>query len=72
MKWLPSFVKLFLLFITGFVLTIGATIAEIQSSGNYTINSILMTLGLLGLLLMIVSPLLIALKFFAQLDRKSK
>jgi len=71
MKWLPSFVKLFLLFVIGLVLTIGGGIAEMQFLGNYAISSLFAILRLIGLLLMVTSPLLIALKFFAQLDRKS-
>lgn len=72
MQWLPSFVKLFLLFVTGLVLSTGGGIAEMEYIGNYTMSSIFETLRLIGLLLMVVSPLLIALKFFAQLDRKAK
>jgi len=72
MNWLPSFIKLFLLFVAGLVFTIGGIIGEMQTFGtNYTLSSIFMTLRLLGLLLMVMSPLLIALKFFAQLDKKS-
>ena len=43
-----------------------------QFEGNYTMSSIFITLSLIGSLLIVASPLLIALKFFAQLDRKSK
>ncbi len=42
-----------------------------QFLGNYAISSLFAILRLIGLLLMVMSPLLIALKFFAQLDRKS-
>jgi hypothetical protein len=72
MKWLPSFVKLFLLFILGNVLTMGSAMAEMQFLGNYTISSVFAILRLVGLVLAVGSPLLIALKFFAQLDRKAK
>ncbi len=72
MQWLPSFVKLFLLFVTGLVLSTGGGMAQVGFLGNYTMSSIFGTLSLIGLLLMVVSPLLIALKFFAQLDRKSR
>ena len=72
MQWLPSFVKLFLVFVTGLVLSIGGGIAQVQFLGNYTMGSIAVTLILMGLLLMVASPLLIALKFFVQLDQKSK
>jgi hypothetical protein len=70
MNWLPSFVKLFLLFVAGLVLSIGGTIVEMEFPGSYTLRSVFATLRLLGLLLMVVSPLLLALKFFAQLDKK--
>lgn len=72
MRWLPSFVKPFLIFVIGFALLAGGTLAEISMAGTYTTRSIFMTLRLLGLLLMIVSPMLIGLKFFARLDSKSK
>jgi hypothetical protein len=72
MNWLPSFVKLFLLFIIGCVLTVGGAIAEMESFGNYTLASIFAALRLLGLLLLVGSPLLIGLKFFAQLDQRAK
>ena len=71
MQWLPSFVRLFLVFVTGLVLSIGGGIAEMEYI-DYTMSSIFGTLRLIGLLLMVASPLLIALKFFAQLDRKAK
>ncbi|MBJ6142746.1 hypothetical protein [Hymenobacter sp. BT559] len=70
MNWLPSFVKLFLIFVAGLVLSVGGIIAEMESIGSYAFSSIGMALRLLGLLLMVVSPLLIALKFFAQMDKK--
>ena len=70
MKWIPSFVKLFLLFVVGFVLLLGAGIAEIQSIGNYGLSTFFMSLRLFGLLLL-VSPVLMSLKFFARLDQKS-
>ncbi len=72
MKWLPSFVKLFLTFVAGFVLQLGASIAEMESLGNPTRMSIFGGLRLLGLLLLVVSPVLMGLKFFARLDSKSK
>lgn len=72
MQWLPSFVRLFLVFVTGLVLSIGGGIAQTAHMGNYTMGSIFGTLSLLGLLLMVTSPLLIALKFFGQLDRKAR
>ena len=72
MKWLPSFVKLFSLFVIGCVLTVGGEVAEMQFVNNYAISVILATLSIIGLLLTIVGLLLIALKFFVQLDRKPK
>jgi hypothetical protein len=72
MTWLPSFVKLFLIFVAGVVLNIGSIALEVTASYNYTISTIAVTLRLLGLALMLVSPILIALKFFAQLDRRAK
>jgi hypothetical protein len=71
MNWLPSFVKLFLLFVAGLVLSVGGAIVGMEFFGNYTLSSIFVILRLVGLVLMVVSPLLIALKFFAQLDKKS-
>ena len=71
MNWLPSFVKLFLLFIAGLMLSVGGALVGMQFFGNYTVSSIFAILRLVGLVLMVVSPLLITLKFFAQLDRKS-
>ena len=72
MRWLPSYVKLFLLFVVGLVLSTGGGIGQMENLGDYTVSSIFGTLGLIGLLLMVVGPLLMALKFFAQLDRKSE
>jgi uncharacterized membrane protein len=70
MNWLPSFVKLFMLFVAGFALLIGGILGEAVVDYSYTTSSILVVLRLVGTLLMVVSPLLIALKFFAQLDKK--
>jgi hypothetical protein len=72
MLWLPSFVKLFLLFVTGLVLSTGGAMAQMQFLGDYTMSSLFAVLRLVGLLLLVASPLLMALKFFAQMDRKSK
>ena len=72
MRWLPSYVKLFLLFVAGLVLSTGGGIGQMENLGDYTVSSIFGTLGLIGLLLMVVGPLLMALKFFAQLDRNSE
>ena len=71
MNWLPSFVRLFLIFAAGLAMSIGSIIGEAFTSYSYTTSSIFVALRLLGLLLMIIGPILIALKFFAQLDKKS-
>ncbi|AMR28977.1 hypothetical protein A0257_18985 [Hymenobacter psoromatis] len=71
MKWLPSFVKLFLIFVTGLVLQLGGNIAQMSYLGNYRISGFFGWLSLLGLLLLVVSPVLMGLKFFARLDNKS-
>lgn len=71
MAWLPSFVKLFLLFVFGTVLMFVSTIISMDYLNNYTLSSIFAILRLVGLVIMLAAPLLIALKFFAQLDRKN-
>ncbi len=72
MKWLPSFVKLFLIFVAGFALLLGAGVVEMSYLGNYQLSSIFGWLRLVGLLLIVVSPILMGLKFFARLDSKVK
>ena len=72
MTWLPSYVKLFLLFVGGFVLLLGAGIAEMESLNRPVLMSVFGYLRLFGLLLLVVSPVLLGLKFFAQLDRRTK
>jgi cytochrome c biogenesis protein CcdA len=72
MTWLPSFVKLFLIFVAGFMLMFGSTVMSMEYLGNYTVPSIFSILRLIGLAIVLVSPVLIALKFFAQLDRKNQ
>ncbi|UOQ76358.1 hypothetical protein MUN84_17570 [Hymenobacter sp. 5516J-16] len=67
MKWLPSFVKLFLLFILGFALQIVSTFGMMQGPSGSSSYDIL---RLLGLLLMVVAFVLIGLKFFSRLDQK--
>lgn len=69
MKWLPSFTKLSLCFIAGLALQFGGSIGAIEAS-TYALRSFFATLGLLGLGLLVVSPLLMGLKFFARLDQK--
>lgn len=71
MKWLPSFVTLFLVFVLGVFMLIGGSIGWISSLGNYTAASLFEVVRILGLLLLVVSPLLMGLKFFSRLDKKS-
>jgi len=71
MNWLPSFVKLFLIFVAGFVLMSISTVVSVESYGNYTLSSIFSILQLVGLAVALVTTVLIGLKFFAQLDRKN-
>ncbi|TVT39011.1 hypothetical protein FNT36_15200 [Hymenobacter setariae] len=59
-----------MLFVAGFALLIGGIMGEAVVGYSYTTSSILVVLRLVGTLLMVASPLLIALKFFAQLDKK--
>lgn len=63
MKWLPSFMKLFLTFVVGFVLQLGAGIAEMETLGKHPLMEIFGGLQLLGLLLLVVSPVLMGLNF---------
>ncbi len=72
MKWLPSFTKLFLLFVLGLVMSVGGQIGFIQSLGNYTVASLFQLVYLLGFLLVILAPVLILLKFFMRLDQKTE
>lgn len=72
MTWLPSFVKLFLIFVAGVILMFVGNIISLESFGNYTVRTIFGTLALVGLAMMLISPVFIGLKFFAQLDRKAK
>jgi hypothetical protein len=72
MAWLPSFVKLFLIFVAGAVLLFVGNVTSMENMGNYTLSSVFSIVALLGMAMMLVSPILIALKFLAQLDRKAK
>ncbi len=72
MTWLPSFVKLFLIFVAGVVLLFVGNILSMENIGNPTLSSIFGIARLVGLAMMLISPILIALKFFAQLDRRAK
>jgi hypothetical protein len=71
MKWLPSFRNLFLVFILGLALFFGGTIGQISSTWNSTAFVVFQNVRLLGLLLMVIIPLLMGLKFFSRLDQKS-
>ena len=71
MKWLPSFTALFLLFVVGFVMSIVGSVGFVNA-GNYTLRSVLHLASLAGMVLMVVAPLLILLKFFVRLDRKDQ
>jgi hypothetical protein len=73
MKWLPSFVTLFLVFVAGLVLQVIGIggLASVGPLPNSTGSEVFTYVRLLGLLLMFVSPLLIALKFFSRLDKKA-
>ena len=74
MQWLPSFVKLFLFFVVGMVLFVGGSIGYMQFMvlGKYSVSGLFQLLQLVGLFFMVGSPLLMALKFFARLDRNPK
>ena len=74
MQWLPSFVKLFLFFVAGMGLFVGGLIGHMQflALGKYWVSGLFQLLYLVGWLLLVGSPLLIALKFFARLDRNAK
>ena len=64
--------KLFLVFVTGLVLHL-VGIGGLVSVGvlpNSTRETVFTYVRLLGLLLMVISPLLIALKFFSRLDKR--
>jgi len=72
MTWLPSFVKLFLIFVAGVILLFVGNVISLGGSDSYTVRNIFGIVRLVGLAMMLLSPVLIALKFFAQLDRKAK
>jgi hypothetical protein len=72
MTWLPSFVKLFLIFVAGIVLLFVGNIASMENIGNYTLSSVFSFVALTGMALMLISPVLMGLKFFARLDRKAE
>ncbi|AII50926.1 hypothetical protein [Hymenobacter sp. APR13] len=72
MKWLPSFTMLFLLAIAGFVLYMGSTIWSFEHMGQQSPFMYQLTgaLGIIGLALTVLAPLLMALRFFMRLDSK--
>ena len=74
MQWLPSFVKLFLFFVVGMMLFVVGSIGHMQFMvlGKYSVSGLFQLLQLVGWLFMVGSPLLMALKFFARLDRHLK
>ena len=72
MTWLPSFVKLFLFFVTGGVLLFVGNVGSMENLGNYTVSSVYSIVALLGMAVMAISLLLMGLKFFAQLDSKPR
>ncbi|NVO86468.1 hypothetical protein [Hymenobacter terrestris] len=71
MKWLPSFVRLFMLFILGLLLTFLGTMGFMN---NLDGDSGIMYgfARIFGLVLLALAPLLILLKLFARMDRKSE
>lgn len=72
MTWLPFFVKLFLIFVAGFVLLFVGNVGSIESLGNHRLVTVFSILQISGLVLALVSPVLMGLKFFARLDSKYK
>ncbi len=72
MKRLPSFTALFLLFVIGFVMWLLGSFGFISAIGNYTLASVFHLASMAGMLLMVVAPLLILLKFFVRLDREDQ
>ncbi|WBO85163.1 hypothetical protein [Hymenobacter yonginensis] len=71
MKWLPTFTKLFLLFVLGLILSVVGAIGFNMTLGNYTASSIFDLAKILGFVLTVLAPLLILLKFFMRLDSKA-
>ncbi|SET02258.1 hypothetical protein [Hymenobacter actinosclerus] len=70
MKWLPSFVRLFMLFVLGLLLTFFGTMGFMNNLGGES-STLYSFARIFGLVLVVVSPILIGLKFFSRLDQKS-
>ncbi|WP_135433922.1 hypothetical protein [Hymenobacter fodinae] len=62
---------LFLIFVAGLVMQVGGILMNINTLPTSTSFALATYVRLLGLLLMVIGPLLIALKFFSRLDKKS-
>jgi len=71
MTWLPSFSKLFLIFITSVVLLFVGNVGSMENLNNYTLSSLFGYVRLIGLAMLLLSPVLMGIKFFARLDRKA-
>lgn len=77
MNWILSFTKLFLLAVAGYAMYIGssawafANMSGMQVKLSMPVQVILGALQIIGLLVVLAAPLLILLKLFALLDRKS-
>ncbi|MBT2556760.1 hypothetical protein J7E24_03115 [Hymenobacter sp. ISL-91] len=70
MKWLPSFVRLFMLLVLGLLLTFLGAMGSINHIGEGS-GTLYSFARILGLVLSVVAPLLILLKLFSRLDRKN-
>lgn len=73
MKWLPSFTMLFLLAVAGLILYMGSTIWSFEHMGQQSpfMYQLIGALAISGLVLTVLAPLLILLKFFMRLDSKA-
>jgi hypothetical protein len=71
MTWLPSFLKLFLIFIAGVVLLFVGNVGSMENLNDYTLSSLFGYVRLIGLAMLLISPVLMGVKFFARLDRKA-
>ena len=56
MTWLPCFVKLFLIFVTGIVLVFVGNIVSMENIGNYTFSSVFSIVALLGMAMTLIKP----------------
>ena len=73
MKWLPSFTTLFLLAVAGFIFYAGSTVWSFEHMGHQSpfMYRLASAVRIIGLVLTVLAPLLILLKFFMRLDRKA-